>query len=300
MGRLLGSPWQQGHDKGYMLTVALAGCYKYTVVPVWQWEQTGSMLSLCNCRTCPRTTDCIYLYVYPIEAAAKRIFKKAIIAALFCILPLGTASPASLSSGKYIVTLKNGLDSARLSLHRRWASEIHARNVARREANGLATANSTMDNFDIGEFHAYAAELDPATIRQLRENPEFSGHGHAARRTIRLGQRGIRRLGQCHCQRVRARGPGGCVREERRHRLAVLEDINTPSKLCARIKDHAAVGKIIGNDHGTVNRLAFNGPLMKADGPKEPAVAPDLATEAQWKSHPAVSETVAEKRERSG
>lgn len=88
------------------------------------------------------------------------------LAGLF-LAALGAAAPAA-SSGKYIITLKEGTSAATAESHIQWVNGVHERSLGRRDLD-LAGLEKT---YEIGSFSGYAGNFDAATIEQIRNNPD--------------------------------------------------------------------------------------------------------------------------------
>ncbi|KAJ6785330.1 hypothetical protein PWT90_02597 [Aphanocladium album] len=89
-------------------------------------------------------------------------------ASLF-LAAVGAAAPTA-SSGKYIVTLKEGTAASAVQSHIQWVEGVHARSIGRRDQN-LAGLEKT---YEIGNFNGYAGNFDAATIEEIRNNPEVA------------------------------------------------------------------------------------------------------------------------------
>ncbi|KAF2713793.1 subtilisin-like protein [Pleomassaria siparia CBS 279.74] len=68
--------------------------------------------------------------------------------------------------GKYIITLKPGVDVATISNHRLKVREIHARNIARRGVSE-AEIGGVEHEYGFGTFSGYSGSFDEATIAEL-------------------------------------------------------------------------------------------------------------------------------------
>lgn len=69
-------------------------------------------------------------------------------------------------TGKYIVTLKQGLSSRDLDSHVGWVNEFHARSLNKRSTAGVDKT------FRTDHFNGYAGEFDNDTLEQIRSNPD--------------------------------------------------------------------------------------------------------------------------------
>lgn len=69
-------------------------------------------------------------------------------------------------TGKYIVTLRQGLSSRDLDSHFGWVDGVHARNSHRR-------ATTVVDKtYQIRSFNGYAGEFDSDTLEQIKSSPD--------------------------------------------------------------------------------------------------------------------------------
>lgn len=93
---------------------------------------------------------------------------------LGALLPAVLGAPTSITKkddiipGKFIVTLKPGVDAAAAEAHLNWASDVHKRSFAKRNTAGIEK------KFDIKNWKAYAGEFDEATIAEIKANPDVS------------------------------------------------------------------------------------------------------------------------------
>ena len=91
---------------------------------------------------------------------------------LGALLPAALAAPTTKRSdvipGKYIVTLKEGVDAAAAESHISWVSDVHKRGLGKRDTAGVEKT------YDIKDWHAYAGEFDDATIAEIKANPDVS------------------------------------------------------------------------------------------------------------------------------
>lgn len=82
--------------------------------------------------------------------------------------PQGSAKPAS---EQWLVALKPEVSSdSDLMLHARWVSELHAKNVAKRD-DAPAGLEKT---FQFPGFSAYVGSFDDDTLDAIRHNPNVS------------------------------------------------------------------------------------------------------------------------------
>jgi oryzin len=91
---------------------------------------------------------------------------------LGALLPAALAAPTSKKSdiipGKYIVTLKSGVDAAVAESHLSWVTDLHKRSLGKRDTAGIEKT------YDIKDWHAYAGEFDDATVAEIKANPDVS------------------------------------------------------------------------------------------------------------------------------
>ncbi|KAH6625680.1 alkaline proteinase [Boeremia exigua] len=91
------------------------------------------------------------------------------------LLPAALAAPAApitkrddIIPGKFIVTLKPGVDAAAAEAHLNWAADVHRRSFAKRDTAGIEK------QFDIKDWKAYAGEFDEATIAEIKASPDVA------------------------------------------------------------------------------------------------------------------------------
>jgi oryzin len=90
------------------------------------------------------------------------------------LLPSVLAAPAPITKkddiipGKFIVTLKPGVDAAAAEAHLNWAADVHKRSFAKRDTAGIEK------EFGIKDWKAYSGEFDEATIAEIKASPEVS------------------------------------------------------------------------------------------------------------------------------
>ena len=90
------------------------------------------------------------------------------------LLPGVLAAPAPITKkddiipGKFIVTLKPGIDAAAAETHLNWATDVHKRSFAKRDTAGIEK------KFGIKDWKAYSGEFDEATIAEIKASPEVS------------------------------------------------------------------------------------------------------------------------------
>ncbi|KAI9369175.1 peptidase S8/S53 domain-containing protein [Aspergillus egyptiacus] len=100
------------------------------------------------------------------------------------LLLLGTLLPAVFGApveprrtaekvpGKYIVTFKPGIETEKIDAHTTWASNVHKRNLERRDLADRDAYAGIEKNFKINKFAAYAGSFDDATIEEIRNNED--------------------------------------------------------------------------------------------------------------------------------
>ncbi|GIK03186.1 basic amino-acid permease [Aspergillus viridinutans] len=76
--------------------------------------------------------------------------------------------------GKYIVTFKPGTDAATIESHTLWATDLHKRNLERRDATSGDTPVGIEKNYKIKDFAAYAGSFDDATIEEIRKSADVA------------------------------------------------------------------------------------------------------------------------------
>jgi oryzin len=74
--------------------------------------------------------------------------------------------------GKYIVTFKSDVDQAAIDKHTAWATDIHKRNLQRRDSSEEDLPIGIERNFKINKFAAYSGSFDEDTIAQIRQSDE--------------------------------------------------------------------------------------------------------------------------------
>ncbi|KAF3194388.1 Basic amino-acid permease [Orbilia oligospora] len=100
------------------------------------------------------------------------------------LLPLISAAPTpqspstgSSSDKKFIVVLKDTVNTNQLKKHTQWAARIHARNLQKRQLNGLPVErhiSGVEKTFDINRFKAYSGSFDDDTLREIEENDDVA------------------------------------------------------------------------------------------------------------------------------
>lgn len=99
------------------------------------------------------------------------------LALVFQAIGLAVALPASQGSAapaaeQWIVALKPEVSSdSDLELHARWVSEVHAKNVQKRD-DAPAGLEKT---FQFPGFSAYVGSFDEETLDAIKHNPNVSG-----------------------------------------------------------------------------------------------------------------------------
>jgi oryzin len=91
---------------------------------------------------------------------------------LGALLPAALAAPTTKRSdiipGKYIVTLKSGIDATAAESHLTWVNDVHKRSLSKRDTAGIEK------KYGIKDWHAYAGEFDDATVAEIKANPDVS------------------------------------------------------------------------------------------------------------------------------
>ena len=88
---------------------------------------------------------------------------------------LGALLPAAVSAadtvpGKYIVTLRDGIDVADATSHLDWVGAVHRRSLGARSGG----SSGVKKTFAIDAFNAYSGEFDDATLEEIKANPDVS------------------------------------------------------------------------------------------------------------------------------
>lgn len=76
--------------------------------------------------------------------------------------------------GKYIVTFKSGLQAEQIDAHTTWASNVHKRNLERRDLADRDLYPGIEKNFKIHKFAAYVGSFDDATIEEIRNHKDVA------------------------------------------------------------------------------------------------------------------------------
>lgn len=88
------------------------------------------------------------------------------------LLPAALGAPvtkrADIIEGKYIVTLKPGVDAPSVESHLSWVADVHKRSFAKRNTAGIEKT------YNISDWKGYAGEFDEATIAEIKANPDVS------------------------------------------------------------------------------------------------------------------------------
>jgi hypothetical protein len=95
---------------------------------------------------------------------------------LGALLPAVLAAPAPITKkddiipGKFIVTLKPGVDAAAAESHLAWVTDVHKRSFAKRNTAGIEK------KYGIKDWKAYAGEFDEATIAEIKASADVSNN----------------------------------------------------------------------------------------------------------------------------
>nr|8U45_A Chain A, Alkaline protease 1 [Aspergillus fumigatus Af293] len=76
--------------------------------------------------------------------------------------------------GKYIVTFKPGTDTATIESHTLWATDLHKRNLERRDTTSGEPPVGIEKSYKIKDFAAYAGSFDDATIEEIRKSADVA------------------------------------------------------------------------------------------------------------------------------
>lgn len=82
-----------------------------------------------------------------------------------------TRRAAETIPGSYIVTLKDGINTADFESHLSWVKATHSRNV-RRDQEGSSVG--VKKNYNLHNFNAYYGSFDDATLEEIRKREEVS------------------------------------------------------------------------------------------------------------------------------
>ncbi|KAL2819406.1 subtilisin-like protein [Aspergillus granulosus] len=99
---------------------------------------------------------------------------------LATLLPVAFGAPvqprrgAENVPGKYIVTFKSGLGAEQIDTHVTWASNVHKRNLERRDLADRDLYSGIEKNYKINKFAAYAGSFDDATIEEIRNSEDVA------------------------------------------------------------------------------------------------------------------------------
>ncbi|KAL2823881.1 peptidase S8/S53 domain-containing protein [Aspergillus cavernicola] len=88
--------------------------------------------------------------------------------------PVEPRRPAGKLPGKYIVTFKSGIEVEQIDAHTAWASNVHKRNLERRDLSHRDLFAGIERNFKIHKFAAYSGSFDDATIEEIRNNADVA------------------------------------------------------------------------------------------------------------------------------
>ncbi|POR33185.1 Alkaline proteinase [Tolypocladium paradoxum] len=80
-----------------------------------------------------------------------------------------TGQHGSSIEGKYIITLKSGLQARDLDSHLEWVSGVHKRGLSAQQFKGVELTYAGKYN-----FNGYAGHFDAATIAEIRKNPDVA------------------------------------------------------------------------------------------------------------------------------
>ncbi|KNG50766.1 alkaline serine protease alp1 [Stemphylium lycopersici] len=83
--------------------------------------------------------------------------------------PLSTRPSEDIVAGKYLVQLMPDVDVASIASHHQKVRGIKARNLGRRDD---AEEDTSIQEYDLGDFKGYAGSFDSATIAELEAMPE--------------------------------------------------------------------------------------------------------------------------------
>lgn len=76
--------------------------------------------------------------------------------------------------GKYIVTFKPGTDTAKIESHTSWATNLHKRNLERRDETSGEVPAGIEKSYKIKDFAAYAGSFDDVTIEEIRKSADVA------------------------------------------------------------------------------------------------------------------------------
>ncbi|RYP40903.1 hypothetical protein DL767_001384 [Monosporascus sp. MG133] len=91
---------------------------------------------------------------------------------LVALLPAVSAVPVTDndSVGKYIVTLKRGLDARDVADHMQFTREVHSRSLVRRGKSVHAWNEGVRHSFKIRDHQSYSAKLDLKTVEEIKSH----------------------------------------------------------------------------------------------------------------------------------
>ncbi|KAL4782826.1 peptidase S8/S53 domain-containing protein [Aspergillus varians] len=98
----------------------------------------------------------------------------ALLPAVFGAPIIEARRPAEKVPGKYIVTFKSGLGSEQIDAHTTWASNVHKRNLERRDLPDEDLFAGIEKYFKIRNFAAYVGSFDEATIDEIRNSTDVA------------------------------------------------------------------------------------------------------------------------------
>ncbi|KAL4913648.1 peptidase S8/S53 domain-containing protein [Aspergillus aurantiobrunneus] len=98
----------------------------------------------------------------------------ALLPAVFGAPILEARRPVEKIPGKYIVTFKSGLPTEQIDAHTTWASNVHKRNLERRDLAERDGFSGIENKFKINKFAAYVGSFDDATIEEIRNNEDVA------------------------------------------------------------------------------------------------------------------------------
>ncbi|EAL89613.1 Basic amino-acid permease [Aspergillus fumigatus] len=98
----------------------------------------------------------------------------AVLPAVFGAPVQETRRAAQKIPGKYIVTFKPGTDTATIESHTLWATDLHKRNLERRDTTSGEPPVGIEKSYKIKDFAAYAGSFDDATIEEIRKSADVA------------------------------------------------------------------------------------------------------------------------------
>ena len=102
----------------------------------------------------------------------KMVGLKSVATFLVALLPAVSAVPVTDNDlvGKYIVTLKRGLDARDVADHMQFTREVHSRSLVRRGKSVHAWNEGVRHNFKIRDHQSYSAKLDLKTVEEINRD----------------------------------------------------------------------------------------------------------------------------------